>query len=74
MVSMHASNAVDRGSGKTKDYQIDICCISSKHAALMRLSKDRLTRDNVSEWSDKSTCRLLFQWASTTKIQLIVLV
>jgi hypothetical protein len=28
----------------------------------------------VSEWSDMSTCGLLFQWASTIKIQLSVLV
>ena len=30
--------------------------------------------DNVSEWSDMSTCGLLFQWVSTIKIQLSVLV
>jgi hypothetical protein len=35
-----------------------------------------LTRNqnNVSEWSDISTHGLLFQWASTIKIQLSVLV
>jgi hypothetical protein len=27
-------------------------------------------QDNVSEWADMSICRLLFQWASTTQIQL----
>jgi hypothetical protein len=48
----------------------------AKHAALRRKSKDWLTRNqnNVSEWSDMSTCRLLFQWASIIKIQLSVLV
>ena len=37
MVSVLASSAVDRGfepwSGQTKDFKIDICCFSSKHAA-----------------------------------------
>jgi hypothetical protein len=67
MVSMLASSAVDRGfepwSGKTKDYKIGICCFSAKHAALRRKSKDWLARNqnNVSEWSDMSTCGLLFQ-------------
>jgi hypothetical protein len=39
-------------------------------------SKDWLARnqDNVSEWSDTSPVGLLFQWASTIKIQLSVLV
>ena len=44
MVSVHASNAVDRGfeprSGQTKDYKIGICCFSAKHAALRKRSKD----------------------------------
>jgi hypothetical protein len=31
-------------------------------------------QNNVSEWSDRSTRGLLFQWASTIKIQLSVLV
>ena len=67
MVSMLASSAVDRGfepwSGKTKDYKIGICCFSAKHAALRRKNKDWLARNqnNVSEWSDMSTCGLLFQ-------------
>ena len=61
MVSVLASSAVDRGfepqSGQTKDYKIDICCFSAKHAALRRKSKDWLARNqnNVSEWSDIST-------------------
>ena len=40
MVSVLASNAVDRGfklrSGQTKDYAISICCFSTKHATLRR--------------------------------------
>ena len=42
MVSMLASNEVDRGlepqSGQTKDYKIDIFCLSAKHAALRRMT------------------------------------
>ena len=39
-------------SGRTKDYEIGICCLSAKHAALRRKSKGWLARnqDNVSEW------------------------
>ena len=80
MASVLASNAVDRGfeprSGQTKDYKIGICCFSAKHAALRGKSKDWLARNqkNVSEWSDISTRGLLFQGASTIKIQLSVLV
>ena len=50
-------------SGQTKDYEIGICCFSAKHAGLKKKSKDWLDRnqDNVSEWSDMSTRRLLFQ-------------
>ena len=67
MVSVLASSVVDSGfepwSGQTKDYKIDICCFSAKHAALRRKSKDWLAwnQDNVSEWSDMSIHRLLFQ-------------
>jgi hypothetical protein len=80
MVSMLASSAVDCGfeprSGQTKDYKIGICCFSAKHTALMRKSKDCLVRnqDNVSEWGNMFIRGLLFQWASTIKIQLSVLV
>ena len=67
MVSVLALSAVDRGFepwvGKTKDYKIGICCFSAKHAALRSMSKDWLARNqnNVSEWSDMSIRRLLFQ-------------
>ena len=50
-----ASSVIDHGfeprSDQTKDYKIDICCFSAKHAALRRKSKDWLTwnQDNVSE-------------------------
>jgi hypothetical protein len=50
-------------SDQTKDYNIGMCCFSAKNAALRRKSKDWLARNqnNVSEWSDMSTCGLLFQ-------------
>ena len=52
---------------KTK--KIGIYCFSTKHAALMSESKVWLAlyQDNVSEWSDVSTHRLLFQSASSIK-------
>jgi len=51
-------------------------CFSAKHAALKRKRKDWLTRkhDNVSEWGDIFIRVLLFQLASTIRIQLTVLV
>ena len=67
MVRVLFSSAVDRGfeprSGQTKNYKIGICCLSTKHAALRRKSKDWLPRNqaNVSEWGDMSTRGLLFQ-------------
>jgi hypothetical protein len=79
MVSVLASSAVDRGfehrSGYTKDYKIGICCFSAKHLALRNKSKDWLAQnqDNVSEWSNMSIRRLLFQRANTIQIQLNVL-
>ena len=74
MVSVLVSSAVDRGfeprSGQSKDYYIAICCLSAKHAALRRKSKDWLARnqDNVFEWDNMSIRGLSFQWASTIKI------
>jgi len=49
--------------GKTKDYEIDICCFSANHTALRTKRKDLVTRnqDNVPEWGDMYICRLLFQ-------------
>jgi hypothetical protein len=72
----YPKNGFEPRSGHTKDYKIGICCFFAKHAALMWKSKDWLARNqnNVSEWSDMSTRRLLFQWANTLKIQISVLV
>ena len=67
MVSVLSSITVYRGfefrSDQTKGCKIGICFFSAKHAALRRMSKHWLTRnqDNVSEWSDMSIHGLLFQ-------------
>ena len=80
MVSVLTSSVVDRWfepqSSQTKDYEIGIYCFSAKHTALRRKNKDWLARneDNVSEWGNMSIYGLLFQWASTIKILLSVLV
>jgi hypothetical protein len=80
MVSVLDSSVVDSGfeprSSRTKDCEIGICCSSAKHVGLRGMSKDWLawTQNNVSELSNIFTCRLLFQWASTIKIQLSMLV
>ena len=79
MVSVIGSIAVDRGfeprTGKTKDYEIGICCFSVKHVPLWCKIKDWLghNQDNVPEWSDLSTRGLLYQKVSTKKIHLSVL-
>jgi hypothetical protein len=65
MVSVLASSAIYCGyeprSGQTKEYEIGVCCFSTKNASLRRKSKDWLARNqnNVSEWSDISTHWLL---------------
>jgi hypothetical protein len=46
-------------------FTISMCCFSGKHAAF--------SNNNVSEWSDISTCTMLFQFASTKTFQLGVL-
>ena len=67
MVSVLTLSVVDRGfeprSGQTKDSKVGIYCFSTKHAALMRKSKDCVgwNWDNVAEWCDMSIRRLLFQ-------------
>ena len=62
MVSVLALSAVDRGF-EPKVYKIGICCVSAKYTAVRRKSKDWLAQNqaNVSEWSDMSILRLLFQ-------------
>ena len=79
MVCVLTSSSVERGfkprSGQTKNYKIGICCFSAKHAALRRKRKDWLAQNqDMSEWGDMSIRRLLFQWTSTIKIQLSMLV
>ena len=57
-------------SVQTKDNNIGICNISTKHAASMSKSKDWFAQnhDNVSEWSDMST-HMLIQY----KVDIIVI-
>ena len=58
---------VDHGlelwSGQTNDYELGICSFSAKLAELRSKSEDWLAQNlnDVSEWSDMSTHRLLFQ-------------
>ena len=63
------SNVVDGGF-------LVIFCFSAKHSAFRNKSKDWLVKnqDNMSEWSNMSTHRLLFQSASTVKILLSMLI
>jgi hypothetical protein len=80
MVSVLASRPVDPGFelrvGQISDYNIGICCFFAKHVALRSKNKDWLAgnQNNVSEWGDMSIHGLLFQWASTIKVQLSMLV
>ena len=61
---------------KQKTIKLVFCYFSAKHTVLSYKSKCWLAQnqDNVSEWGDSSICGLLFQWASTTKSQPIILV
>ena len=64
---------------QNKNFKISICCFSAKHtyAAFRSKSKDWLARrnlDNIFEWNNMSFRGQLFQWASSIKIKLSVLV
>ena len=63
LVSSVVDSRIESRPVKTKDYKIGICCVSSKHAALTRKSKDWFDRNqnNVSDWGDMVTRGLLFQ-------------
>ena len=60
-----ASSGVDHGlnprSGQNIDYKIGVCCFPANHAVLKSKNKDGSSKnqDNVCEWSDMSTCRLI---------------
>jgi len=64
MLQIRPAMAVDLGSGPgrviPKNYNIGICCFSTKHAALKIKSKDWLAQNqnNVSEWSDMCSRKL----------------
>ena len=66
---MLISSTVDREfepqSGESKNYKVGICYFSAKYTALRSKNKNWLAQnqDNESEWSDMSTCGVLFQWA-----------
>ena len=80
MVSVLSSSAVDRRfkfrSGEPKTIILVYFCFSVKHTALSRKKNDWLARnqDKVFEWSYMSIRKLLFQWVSTIKVRLSVLV
>ena len=73
MISVLATSVVDRGfergSSQAKDYDIGICCFSTKHEVLRSKTTDLLTRNqnNVFEWSHMSTRGLLFQCKNPTQ-------
>ena len=51
MVSLLASSSavhreLNAGSGQTKNYKIDICCLSAMHAALRRKDIDWITNEH----------------------------
>ena len=56
-------HGIEPRSGQTKEYIIGIWWFFAKFMVLKSWIKDWLTQslDNVSEWSDMSTCVLLFQ-------------
>ena len=76
MVSVLASSVIDCGYElrpcQTKEFKIGICCFSAKNAALRRKSKNWLARNqnNVSEWSDISTERLLLTHLAKGKVSI----
>jgi hypothetical protein len=76
MVGIWSADVRGFESRSCQDYKIGICWFSAEHTALRRKNKDWLARnlDNVSEWSDMSTCRLPFQWAGAINNQLRVLI
>jgi len=63
LVSCALERELESRSGEIKDYTIDICCFSLKHAAVRRKSKDWMAwnQNNVSEWGNMSVRGLLFQ-------------
>ena len=76
MGSVLASSAVDRGfepgSSQTKDYEIDMCCFSFKHAALRRKSKDWLANVQCRAGGSYQAFlhrRLLNQWFLLVKLK-----
>ena len=75
VVSVLDSSVVDRESRQNKDYKIDIWYLSVQHAVLRSKNKEWLAQnqDNIFEWYDMTTRRLLCQWMKTAKIYLSML-
>ena len=70
----YISNVVDHGfePRSVQNQRLGICGFSAKHAAFGKKSKEWLARNHdESEWGDMFIPGLLFQWASTIKLQLI---
>ena len=65
MVLVLASNAVDRGWGRTKNYQFGICCFSTKHTALRSKNKDEFHRHTVSHSWNVILWKENLKWWST---------
>jgi hypothetical protein len=68
VVGVLTSSAVDRGFESSR--------VNPRNIKEKLKSKDWLAQNqnNVSKWSGMSICELLFQWASTIKFKLGVLV
>ena len=60
---------------QVKPKTMKLVCVASTQSTqhYRERAKTVWNQDNVSKWRDMSTCWLLFQWASTMKIQLSVL-
>jgi hypothetical protein len=67
VLSSSVVNLEVQSSGETRDYKIGFCCFIANLAELKSKSNNCLTwnQKNVTEQSDMSTHRLLFQWNST---------
>ena len=74
MVAVLALSAVDCGSSHFRfkpRTEVGNCFFSTKHVTLRVITMTGWFRIRImcQEWSNMSMCRLLFQWASTIKIQ-----
>ena len=63
-------------SGQTKDYNIGICCFSTKDEVLRNMSKSwlALNQDNVSEWSNISNIKIQYNVLVYYKVDIIIII